>query len=54
MILLGHFLILYIIFVGRNGLDDFLGEMLEINGMVDAIQTVLLQKVKERSKPMSL
>jgi len=37
-----------------NGMEDFLSELIEINGMPDAIQSILLQKVKERCKPMSL
>ena len=42
------------IFNHRFGMEDFLNEVVEIKGMVDAIQSAVLQKVKERCKPMSL
>eukprot|EP00112_Aurelia_sp_Birch-Aquarium-sp1_P009890 Seg2142.3 transcript_id=Seg2142.3/GoldUCD/mRNA.D3Y31 product="Zinc finger FYVE domain-containing protein 21" protein_id=Seg2142.3/GoldUCD/D3Y31 len=38
----------------RNGMEDILSEMIDVKGMADAIQTIFLQNVRERSKPMSL
>eukprot|EP00795_Rhopilema_esculentum_P013556 gene13554-4444_t len=38
----------------RNGLEDLLSILIDVNGITDAIQNVLLQSVKERNRPMSL
>eukprot|EP00794_Sanderia_malayensis_P017750 gene17750-19524_t len=38
----------------RNGMEELLLAIVSVNGMPDAVQGVLLQNVKERSKPMSL
>ena len=46
--------ILFYQFFFRENMDDFVSILLDTSGMSDQIHTVLLSKVNERSKPMTL